>query len=60
MTTCPRSPKNPPSSNICGIWVDFPEPVGASITIRFVPVRNAFPNFSRISSMGKFDAILKP
>ena len=34
ITTCPVSPRNPPSNNIWGIWVDLPDPVGASITIR--------------------------
>jgi hypothetical protein len=46
------SPSNPPSSSICGTWVDLPEPVGAVIINRFCVLRVSS-NSCSISKMGK-------
>ncbi|NBR63188.1 MAG: hypothetical protein EBT77_02550, partial [Verrucomicrobia bacterium] len=55
----PRGPQTPPVQQHLRIWVDFPDPVGASITILRLPARIASSSGPRISSMGKLVTIEK-
>jgi hypothetical protein len=53
-TVTSPSPSKPPSSSICGTWVDLPEPVGAVSTSRFCRVKVSN-NAGSISQIGKSD-----
>jgi hypothetical protein len=52
-------PSKPPSSSICGTWVDFPEPVGAVRISRFCAVKVSSSR-CLISKMGRSDCRIDP